>query len=147
MSKKVWLLTIIVIVMFALLTAMVVVQGFKEGFGSFLSTSVVPPISNAIGSFTKAVVLSPFWQSWGWIVLIGGGLVVGLGIYHYYSKGVWSVRRFMANRTAKDIGATGVTNIPSTPTTVTPTTRPTTQTPTSEPPLEVPTELTEETKT
>jgi len=50
-----------------------------------------------------------------WAIGIIIGVFGGFVIYHYWHRADWSLRRWAASRTSKDLGTTGVTSIPTTP--------------------------------
>lgn len=63
----------------------------------------------------------------GFAAIIGSMcFILGVVTKHYWTKADWSLRRHFASRTSEDLGTTGVTQLPSTPSGAT--TRPTTST-------------------
>lgn len=98
---------------------------------------VVPPVKAAVDAFFigTAGPVAYGWLNTAYITVIssigvagfaamvlGFGFVIGMVVHFLWVKSDWGIRRWAAARTRRDLGVSGVSNVPSTP--VAATTRP-----------------------
>ena len=81
---------------------------------NFLTMVLGPTFVGMIYGAYNWIIATIGFAGFSGIVLIFG-LFCGLMIYKYWHKADWSLRRWAASRTSKDLGTTGVTSIPTTP--------------------------------
>lgn len=132
----------IVAILLCIVIGFWILYGLFVPFKNVVNDVALNVLGPAIWGAITAVGSTPFWLTYGSYIMLATGAVVGFVIYHFWHKADWSLRRWAASRTSKDLGTTGVTQLPSTPPGAT--TRPETE----ETRLAIPKELTvkEETK-
>jgi len=81
---------------------------------NFITMVVGPGAVNAIYGIYNWIIATIGFAGFSGIVLVFG-LVCGVLIYKYWHKTDWWLRRWGQARTAKDLGTTTVTGIPTTP--------------------------------
>ena len=74
MSKKKWLLVLLIVIAFGGVLASKFVVGFDQAFGD----TVVGPVTGAAAGFVTAVTTHPVWIEWGNYICFGTGVILSL---------------------------------------------------------------------
>lgn len=106
--------SILIIVFISFLIAMLIYAPLRTIVFNGLTLVLGPAVTGSIAGIVSMLLTNIGLLGFAGLML-GFGLLGGIFVHFLWVKADWSIRTWGAKRTAKDLGATPMTSLPSTP--------------------------------